>query len=304
MAVAQHFACEPAERRGDTAGVFLPPGALVVTPGAAPRTTGGTGTPRPVVAAPGLSFSRQRSGERNAAVYIVPAVWLRLGYAARGPFCILTEGIRQLIRVLLVDDHAVVRQGVERLLESGADMVVVGQAADADEAVTVVAAVEADVCMLDLGIPGGGPDLVVQLRELRPRLRILVFTMQRPEQVALKVLSLGAAGFLGKSCPPGEIPIAVRAVAAGRRYVSEQVAALLADRIVGGGPDEPHQRLSGRELEVFNRLARGQGPSEIAEALGVSVKSVSTYRSRVLSKMGVERNADLTRYALERGLLD
>lgn len=206
--------------------------------------------------------------------------------------------------MLLVDDHAVVRQGVERLLESGADMVVVGQAADADEALALAAATEADVCILDLGIAGGGPDLVAQIRELRPRLRILVFTMQRPEQMALKVLSLGAAGFLGKSCPPEEIPVAVRAVAAGRRYVSEQVAAILADRVVGGGPDEAHQRLSVRELEVFNRLARGQGPSEIAEALGVSVKSVSTYRSRVLAKMGVERNADLTRYALEHGLLD
>jgi DNA-binding NarL/FixJ family response regulator len=214
------------------------------------------------------------------------------------------EGNHYVIRVLLVDDHAVVRQGVERLLESGADMVVVGQAADAEEAMGVAAAVEADVCMLDLGIPGGGPDLVTALRALRPRMRILVFTMQRPEQVALKVLALGAAGFLGKSCPPGEIPIAVRAVAGGRRYVSEAVAAILADRIVGGGPDEPHERLSPRELDVFQRLARGQGPSEIAEALGVSVKSISTYRSRVLSKMGVERNADLTRYALEHSLLD
>jgi DNA-binding NarL/FixJ family response regulator len=214
------------------------------------------------------------------------------------------EGNRSVIRVILVDDHAVVRQGVERLLESGADMVVVGQAADAEEALSVAAAVEADVCVLDLGIPGGGPDLVTELRELRPRLRILVFTMQRPEQVALKVLALGAAGFLGKSCAPDEIPLAVRAVAAGRRYVSEAVAAILVDRVAGGGTDEPHLRLSPREFEVFQRLARGEGPSEIAVALGVSVKSVSTYRTRVLSKMGVERNADLTRYALEHSLLD
>jgi DNA-binding NarL/FixJ family response regulator len=215
-----------------------------------------------------------------------------------------TEGNRYVIRVLLVDDHAVVRQGVERLLEACADMVVVGQAADAAEALDLAATVEADLCMLDLGIPGGGPDLVTQLRGLRPRLRILVFTMQRPEQVALKVLALGAAGFLGKSCPPGEIPVAVRAVAGGRRYLSEAVTAILADRVIGGGADEPHERLSPRELEVFQRLARGQGPSEIAEALGVSVKSISTYRSRVLSKMGVGRNADLTRYALEHSLLD
>jgi len=216
----------------------------------------------------------------------------------------IREGIRQVIRVLLVDDHAVVRQGVERLLESGHDMVVVGQAADADEALAVATSVDADVCVLDLGIPDGGPDLVTQLRAARPGLRILVFTMQQPEDVARKVLALGAAGFLGKSCPPGDIPIAVRAVAAGRRYISEQVAAILAEGIVGGGPADPHERLSPRELEVFHGLARGQGPSEIAEALGVSVKSVSTYRSRVMSKMGVTRNADLTRYALEHQLLD
>ena len=209
-----------------------------------------------------------------------------------------------MIRVLLVDDHAVVRQGVERLLEAESDILVVGEGADADEARALVRAVEAEVCILDLGIPGGGTDLVAELHGLRPRLRILVFTMQRPEHVAVRTLTQGAVGFLGKSCLPSEIAVAVRAVAAGRRYVSEEAAATFADRVAGTASGVPHDRLSPRELDVFRRLSRGQGPSEIAEALGVSVKSISTYRSRVLAKMGVQRNADLTRYALEHDLLD
>jgi two-component system, NarL family, invasion response regulator UvrY len=209
-----------------------------------------------------------------------------------------------VIRILVVDDHAVVRQGIARLLEEAPDLVLVGEAADGAEGRRLALDVEADVCVLDLAMPGGGVELVAELHELLPRLRILVFSMHREEHYALRVLAAGAGGFLSKDSPPTELAEAVRAVASGRRYLSHAVAEQMAERLIDGTTDAPHERLSPRELEVFRRLARGEGPSEIAAALGLSVKSVSTYRSRVLEKLGFRRNADLTRYALEHDLLD
>ena len=209
-----------------------------------------------------------------------------------------------MIRILLIDDHAVVRQGIARILGETPDFLLVGEGTDAADARSLALTLEADVCVLDLAMPGGGVEFVAELHELRPRLRLLVFSMHREEQFALRVLSAGASGFLGKGCPPAEIATAIRMVATGRRYLSETVAELLADRILDGPGEVAHDRLSRREFEVFRRLARGEGSGEIAGELGLSVKSISTYRNRVLSKMGVDRNADLTRYALEHGLLD
>jgi len=209
-----------------------------------------------------------------------------------------------VIRIIVIDDHAVVRQGVARILTDVPDFLLVGEGADAADARNLALTLEADVCVLDLAMPGGGVEFVAELRELRPRLRVLVFSMHREEQYALRVLSAGASGFLGKGCPPEELQTAVRTVASGRRYLSGSVAELLAERLIEGTSELAHERLSRREFEVFLRLARGEGSSEIAADLGLSVKSVSTYRARVLEKLGVARNADLTRYAMEHGLLD
>lgn len=209
-----------------------------------------------------------------------------------------------MIRIIVIDDHAVVRQGVARILTDVPDFVLVGEGADAADARNLALTVEADVCLLDLAMPGGGVEFVAELRELRPRLRVLVFSMHREEQYALRVLAAGAAGFLGKGCPPEELQAAVRTVASGKRYLSGSVAELLAERVLEGNSELAHERLSRREFEVFLRLARGEGSSEIAADLGLSVKSVSTYRARVLEKLGLTRNADLTRYAMEHALLD
>jgi DNA-binding NarL/FixJ family response regulator len=209
-----------------------------------------------------------------------------------------------VIRIIVIDDHAVVRQGVARILTDVPDFVLVGEGADAADARNLALTVEADVCVLDLAMPGGGVEFVAELRELRPRLRVLVFSMHREEQYALRVLGAGASGFLGKGCPPEELQTAVRTVASGKRYLSGSVAQLLAERVLEGTSELAHERLSRREFEVFLRLARGEGSSEIAADLGLSVKSVSTYRARVLEKLGVARNADLTRYAMEHALLD
>jgi len=209
------------------------------------------------------------------------------------------------ITIAVADDHAVVREGVVRILTEAPDLTVVGAAASGDELVgLILQGLRPGVALIDLQMPGGGLDLVARLHELRPELRLLVYSMHPEQQYAVRCLSAGASGYLGKGCPPQELIDAIRTVSEGRRYISETVAEVLATYVIDGPVERPHERLSNREYEVFRRLAGGESSGEIAEALGLSVKSVSTYRARVLEKLHVARNADLTRYALEHDLLD
>ena len=209
------------------------------------------------------------------------------------------------IKLAVADDHAVVREGVIRILADESDIAVVGSAATGDELVgLVLRGLRPDVALLDLAMPAGGLDLVTRLHELRPELRILVYSMHPEQEYAVRCLSAGALGYVGKGCPPEALIEAIRTVAEGRRYISDTAAGVLAASALDGTLDRPHERLSNREYEVFRRLAGGESSGEIAETLGLSVKSVSTYRARVLDKLRMARNADLTRYALEHGLLD
>lgn len=209
------------------------------------------------------------------------------------------------ITVVVADDHAVVREGVIRILADEADVSVVGSASSGDELVGLVLhGLRPGVALVDLAMPSGGLDLVTRLHELRPELRILVYSMHPEREYAVRCLSAGASGYVSKGCAPRTLVEAIRTVADGRRYISEAVADVLASYVLDGPVDRPHERLSNREYEVFRRLAGGESSGEIAEALGLSVKSVSTYRARVLEKLHVARNADLTRYALEHALLD
>lgn len=209
------------------------------------------------------------------------------------------------ITVAIADDHAVVREGVVRIVSEAADLSVVGSVASGDELIgLILQGLRPSVALIDLQMPGGGLDLVSRLHELRPELRLLVYSMHPEQQYAVRCLSAGASGYVGKGCPPHELVEAIRTVADGRRYISETVAEVLATYVIDGPAERPHERLSNREYEVFRRLAGGESSGEIADALGLSVKSVSTYRARVLEKLHVTRNADLTRYALEHDLLD
>ena len=207
-----------------------------------------------------------------------------------------------VIRVLLADDHTLVREGLRQLLGATADIRVEGEAANGDEALALVKANDYDLAVLDMSMPGlSGIELIKRLRLEKPRLRLLVLSMHGEAQYAARALKAGAAGYLTKDSASAQLVIAIRKVAAGGVHISEAAAAQLVGSAAGG--DVPrHTRLSNREFEVFRLLVAGRGPTEIAEQLHLSVKTVSTHKTRILEKMGMESIVDLVRYAVEKGL--
>lgn len=209
-----------------------------------------------------------------------------------------------MLRVAIVDDHAIVRAGFREMLSDELGIAVAFEAASGEEALASLRETACDVLLLDLALPGqSGVDVLRAVRQRHPGLRVLVLSGYPEERYALAMIRNGADGYLCKECGRDELLHAVRTVAQGRRYVSSHLAELLADEVAGNAPAAPHQQLSERELQVFLRLAGGQSVSAIAETLHLSVKTVSTYRSRLLEKLGVASNAELAAYALRNGLM-
>jgi DNA-binding NarL/FixJ family response regulator len=208
-----------------------------------------------------------------------------------------------VIRVIIVDDHAVVRGGVTRILEHARDLVLEGEAASGPEALQLARGKAADVCVLDLDMPGGGLGLIGSLIEVRPTLRILVFSQHAERDYALQCLEAGAFGYLSKDSGFQTIEDAIRRVASGRRYLSEAAQDLAIERVAGGPSGDPHLRLSSRELEITRMIARGMRNAEIAASLGLSPKTVSTHRTHALEKLGLASNVALAIYAREHGLV-
>jgi DNA-binding NarL/FixJ family response regulator len=212
-----------------------------------------------------------------------------------------------VIRVIVADDHAIVRDGLARLLIDGDEARVVATAGNGQEAVARVLESEADVLVLDLGMPGGGIGLVESIHEVRPSLPILVYTMQSEREWGVRAILAGARGFVSKSAQMDELGVAVLALAEGRRHIGPDLADEMAERIgsrsAEQAPRPPHETLSNRELAVLLALARGEATTTIAAAMGISSNTVTTYRGRVFEKLGAERNADLTRYAIRHGLI-
>jgi DNA-binding NarL/FixJ family response regulator len=209
-----------------------------------------------------------------------------------------------MLRVLLVDDHAVVRKGMKAILEDGLPGVAVSEAADGDQALAALAE-PPDAVVLDLSMPGrSGIDLLVEIKHRYPKLPVLIMSLHGEEQFALRALRAGAAGYLTKAAAPEQLVAAVTKVTRGGRYITEAVAERLAADVGGKDPAAaPHERLSDREFEVMRGIASGSSVSEIAETMHLSVKTVSTYRTRLLEKMGMGTNAELTRYAIQNGLV-
>lgn len=208
-----------------------------------------------------------------------------------------------MIRVAIADDHAVVRAGLRQFLSEHEDLSVVADCADGRALMDVLRADGADVVLLDIAMPGqSGVDLLLAIKARAPAVPVLMLSSYPEEHYATTLLRQGAAGYLGKDTDPDEIVRAIRLVAGGRRYITPAVAEQLAAGL--GADDRPaHEKLSERELQVFLHLARGETVGQLAESLSLSVKTVSTYRSRVLEKMGLASNSELTYYALKHGLL-
>jgi two-component system invasion response regulator UvrY len=208
-----------------------------------------------------------------------------------------------MIRVFVADDHAVVRRGVLQILEDVPDVVVAGEAGSGRETLRGVQETEPDVLLLDIAMPeGGGVEVLAQVRSLRPELRVLILSVYPEKQYAIRALRAGAAGYLTKESAPEELVAAIRKAAQGGTYVSQSLAEKLAGELKGETSKEPHEALSDREYQVVRLLAAGKTVSEIAADLSLSVKTVSTYRARILEKLGLQSTAEVIRYAIERGL--
>jgi len=210
-----------------------------------------------------------------------------------------------MIRILIADDHAIVRAGLKQFVADQADMSVAGEAATGAETVSLVRSEAYDVVLLDISMPDrNGVDTLKQLKQIRPEMPVLMLSAHAEEQYAVNLLRAGAAGYVSKETASTQLVQAIRTVTRGRKYVSPDLAQVLADGVTGQGEAPLHASLSQREFQIFCKLAGGMPVSKIAQELFLSVKTVSTYRSRVLEKMGMKTNADLTYYAIKNDLID
>jgi len=208
-------------------------------------------------------------------------------------------------RILVADDHGVVREGVKRIISEAPDMVLVGEADTGEEALEKALTLDCDMLLLDITMPGrSGFDVMRELRTQRPGLRILVLSMHPEEQYAVRVLRAGACGYVSKETAPQELLSAIHRVALGGRYVSSSLAEMMAFNLARGGEEKPHESLSDREYQVLCLIASGRTVKEIAAELMLGTKTVSTYRQRLLEKMGMSGNADLIRYAMRNDLVE
>ena len=210
-----------------------------------------------------------------------------------------------MIRVILCDDHALIRRGIRDTLSDAADIEVVGEAGDYGELRALLRDKTADVLVLDINLPGrSGLDLLEDIHALRPNLPVLILTIYSEQQYALRALKSGAAGYLTKETAPERLAEAVHKVVGGGRYVTPTLAERLASMVRSGFEGAPHDQLSEREFRVFRLLAAGKTVSQIAGTLHLSVKTISTYRARTLEKLGLATNAELTQYAVRNGLVE
>ena len=209
-------------------------------------------------------------------------------------------------KALLVDDHAVVRNGLKKILEEQPGEIEFGEAGTADEAIELVREQAWDIVILDISLGGGrnGLDILKELKQIRPRLQVLILTMHSEEQYARRSFRSGAAGYITKDSPRAELVRAVNKVLEGGKYVSPALAEKLVAYIQKDTDQPPHEILSDREFQVMRLIASGKTVSEIAELLSLSDKTISTYRARILEKMGMKTNAELTHYAIRNELVN
>ena len=215
------------------------------------------------------------------------------------------RGLADKIRILIADDHAIVRAGLKQFIANEPDMVVAGEAADGAETLAFVRDSPCDVVLLDLSMPGkNGIDTLRQLKRTRPELPVLILSAHSEQQYAVSLLRAGASGYVNKESAADQLVSAIRTAIKGGKYVSPSVAQALVSDLSGDSEKPRHASLSRREFQIFYKLAAGTTVSKIAQELFLSVKTVSTYRTRVLEKMEMTSNADLTHYAVKNNLID
>lgn len=210
-----------------------------------------------------------------------------------------------MIRIVIADDHAIVREGLKRIVSEIPDMQMVGEAADGTQVMQRVRELDFDILVQDLSMPGrSGMELIKLVRAEKPKLRILVLSMHQELQYAVRAIKSGASGYLTKESAPAQLEQAIRKIAGGGAYVTAEVAEQLALGAMPGSSAQPHESLSDREFEVFRLLAAGTSVTDIASQLKLSVKTVSTHKANLMHKMGLQNASELVRYAIKHGLAD
>jgi DNA-binding NarL/FixJ family response regulator len=208
-----------------------------------------------------------------------------------------------VIRLVIADDHAIVREGLKRIVGEAGDLHIEAEAADGNEVMRLVRERDFDVLVTDLSMPGrSGMELIKLARAEKPKLRILVLSMHQETQYAVRAIKSGASGYLTKESAPGQLVQAIRKIAAGGAYISAEVAEQFALGAMPGSDKPPHETLSDREFEVFQKLVAGASVTELAESLNLSVKTVSTHKAKLLAKLGLSNQTELVRYAIRHGL--
>jgi len=210
-----------------------------------------------------------------------------------------------MIRILIVDDHVVVRDGVKKIFDENPDEAVFGEASTVEEALQLIREGSWDVVVLDISLgQRSGLEVLQEVKQLRPKLPVLIFSMHAEEQYARRAFRAGAAGYITKGSSRAELVIAINKVISGDRYVSPALAEKLVFDMARGEDGPPHEALSQREFEVMRLIASGKTISEIAELLSLSDRTISTYRVRILEKMSMKTNAELTHYAVKNSLVE
>jgi two-component system, NarL family, invasion response regulator UvrY len=209
-----------------------------------------------------------------------------------------------MVTILIADDHSVVREGLKQIIADQRDMVVGGEAKDGSEVLALLKEKKWDVVVLDITMPGkGGIDVLKSIKSEHPEIPVLMLSMHPEDQYAVRAIRAGAAGYLTKESAPEELVAAIRRIVGGRKYITGTVAEMLLEESNEATAQSPHDTLSDREFQVLTLIASGKNTKEIAQEMSLSTKTVSTYRSRLLSKMHLKRNADIIRYAIQSKLV-
>ncbi len=209
------------------------------------------------------------------------------------------------IRIIIADDHAFLREGIKKTIQDEIDMVIVGEASNGSDALNIIRELDPDVVIMDISMPGkSGLDLLKDLKIMKKKYRILILSMHPEDRFAIRALKAGASGYLTKESAPDELVKAIRTVLTGRKYVSKALAEKLADILSDDMDKQPHELLSDREYEVFIKIASGKKAVDIAAEISISVHTVNTYRARILEKLNINSNVELTQYAMHNNLID